>query len=49
MLVTGNFHGEGKDDTGKNVEVSECWTDVWMKTTHNGWQIVATQSSPLKK
>jgi len=49
VIVTGNFHGEGKDDRGKNVEVSERWTDVWMKTAHNGWQIVASQSSPLKK
>ena len=49
VIVTGNFHGEGKDDRGKKVEVSERWTDVWMKTTHNGWQIVASQSSPSKK
>jgi ketosteroid isomerase-like protein len=49
VIVTGNFYGEGKDDRGKKVEVSERWTDVWMKTTHNGWQIIASQSSPSKK
>lgn len=49
VIVTGSFHGEGKDDRGKKVEVSERWTDVWMKTTHNGWQIIASQSSPSKK
>ena len=49
VIVTGAFQGKGKDDHGKKVEVTERWTDVWMKTAHNGWQIVASQSSPVKK
>jgi ketosteroid isomerase-like protein len=49
VIVTGTFQGKGKDDSGKKVEVTERWTDVWMKTAHNGWQVVASQSSPLKK
>jgi ketosteroid isomerase-like protein len=49
VIVTGTFQGKGKDDGGKKVEVTERWTDVWMNTAHNGWQVVASQSSPLKK
>jgi len=49
VIVTGKFEGKGKDDRGKKVDVSEQWTDVWMKTNHMGWQVVASQSSPLKK
>lgn len=49
VIVTGAFQGKGKSDQGKKVEVSERWTDVWMKTPHNGWQVVASQNSPLKK
>jgi ketosteroid isomerase-like protein len=48
VIVTGKFEGKGKDDRGKKVDVSEQWTDVWMKTEHMGWQVVASQSSPLK-
>jgi len=33
---------------GKKVDVTEQWTDVWMKTQDMGWQVVASQSSPLK-
>jgi ketosteroid isomerase-like protein len=49
VIVTGAFQGKGKSDQGKKVEVSERWTDVWMKTPHNGWQVVASQNSPVKK
>jgi len=49
VIVTGAFQGKGKDDRGKKVEVTERWTDVWMNTAHNGWQVVASQSSPVKK
>jgi ketosteroid isomerase-like protein len=49
VIVTGDFQGKGKDDRGKKVEVIERWTDVWMNTAHNGWQVVASQSSPVKK
>ena len=49
VIVTGAFQGKGKNDQGKKVEVTERWTDVWMKTEHNGWQIVASQNSPVKK
>jgi len=49
VIVTGSFHGQGKDDRGKKVEVNERWTDVWMKDPHHGWQVVASQSSPIKK
>jgi ketosteroid isomerase-like protein len=48
VIVTGKFEGKGKDG-GKKVDVSEQWTEVWMKTEHMGWQVVASQSSPLKK
>jgi ketosteroid isomerase-like protein len=48
VIVTGTFQGKGKDDRGKKVDVNERWTDVWMKTTHNGWQVVASHSSPVK-
>ena len=49
VIVTGRFDGKGKDDGGKKLNVSEQWTDVWMKTKHMGWQVVASQSSPLNK
>jgi ketosteroid isomerase-like protein len=49
VIVTGTFQGKGKSTEGKKVEVTERWTDVWMKTPHNGWQVVASQNSPLKK
>ena len=48
VIVIGKFEGKGKDDRGKSANVSERWTDVWMKTEHMGWQLVASQSSPLK-
>ena len=49
VIVTGKFEGKGKDDRGKKVDVSQQWTDVWMNTKHMGWQVVASQSSPLKR
>jgi len=49
VIVTGKFEGNGKDDHGKKVDVSERWTDVWMQTEHMGWQVVASHSSPVKK
>jgi len=49
IIVTGRFDGKGKDSAGKKVNVSEQWTDVWMKTQHMGWQVVASQSSPVNK
>jgi ketosteroid isomerase-like protein len=48
-IVTGTFTGAGKDNQGKKVEVSERWTDVWMKNAHGQWQVVASHSSTLKK
>ena len=49
VIVTGIFDGKGKSSAGKKVTVSERWTDVWMKTEHGGWQIVASHSSPIEK
>jgi ketosteroid isomerase-like protein len=49
VIVTGDFNGKGKDMAGKKVEVSERWTDIWMKNAHGDWQIIASQSSPIKK
>jgi len=49
VIVTGRFDGKGKDDAGKKLNVSEQWTDVWMQTKHMGWQVVASQSSPVNK
>jgi ketosteroid isomerase-like protein len=49
VIVTGDFNGKGKSNMGKKVEVSERWTDIWMKNAHGDWQIVASHSSTLKK
>lgn len=49
VIVTGDFNGKGKSNMGKKVEVSERWTDIWMKNAHGDWQIVASHSSTIKK
>jgi ketosteroid isomerase-like protein len=46
--VTGTFKGTGKDNQGKKVEITERWTDTWMKNAHGKWQVVASHSSSLK-
>ena len=47
-IVTGTFKGTGKDNQGKKVEITERWTDTWMKNAHGKWQVVASHSSSLK-
>lgn len=46
-IATGGFIGKGTDPSGKPMDVHERWTDTWVKMP-NGWQCVATESTPIK-
>jgi ketosteroid isomerase-like protein len=47
-IATGSFKGKGTDPSGKAIEVTERWTDTWVKMPNGQWQCVATQGTPVK-
>ena len=47
-IATGGFKGKGTDPSGKALDVTERWTDTWVKMPNGQWQCVATQSTPAK-
>jgi ketosteroid isomerase-like protein len=47
-IATGGFKGKGTDPSGKALDVTERWTDTWVKMPNGQWQCVATQGTPVK-
>jgi ketosteroid isomerase-like protein len=47
-IATGEFKGKGTDSSGKAIDVTERWTDTWVKMPNGQWQCVATQATPVK-
>jgi ketosteroid isomerase-like protein len=42
-IATGEFKGNGTDETGKPFDYKARWTDTWVKTPGGRWQCVASQ------
>ena len=49
VVATGDFKGEGSDESGKSFEVHERWTHTWVKMPSGQWQCVANHTSPITK
>jgi ketosteroid isomerase-like protein len=47
-IATGGFKNKGTDAMGKPFDVSECWTDTWVKMPSGKWQCVASQATATK-
>jgi uncharacterized protein (TIGR02246 family) len=47
-IATGYWTGKGTDESGKQVDTRERWTDTWMKMVDGKWQCIASQSSTVK-
>jgi ketosteroid isomerase-like protein len=47
VVVTGNFHGEGTDASGKSFGINERWTHTWVKMPSGQWQCAAIHTSPI--
>jgi uncharacterized protein (TIGR02246 family) len=47
-IATGGFVGKGTDPSGKAIDVTERWTDTWVKMPSGQWQCVASQATPVK-
>jgi ketosteroid isomerase-like protein len=47
-IATGGFKAKGTDPAGKPLDVSERFTDTWMKMPGGKWQCVASHSSSAK-
>jgi ketosteroid isomerase-like protein len=47
-IATGGFKGKGTDASGKPLDVTERFTDTWVKMPHGQWQCVASHVSPVK-
>jgi ketosteroid isomerase-like protein len=47
-IATGGFKAKGTDASGKPLDVTERFTDTWMKMSGGKWQCVASHSSPVK-
>jgi ketosteroid isomerase-like protein len=47
-IATGGFTGKGTDPSGKAFDVTERWTDTWVKMPDGQWQCVASQATPVK-
>jgi ketosteroid isomerase-like protein len=47
-IATGGFIGKGTDASGKPIDVTERWTDTWVKMPNGQWQCVASQATPAK-
>ena len=47
-IATGGFKAKGTDASGKPFDVSERYTDTWVKMPNGKWQCVASHGSPIK-
>jgi uncharacterized protein (TIGR02246 family) len=47
-IATGGFKGKGTDALGKRLDVTERFTDTWVKMPDGQWQCVASHVSPVK-
>jgi ketosteroid isomerase-like protein len=47
-IATGGFKGKGTDASGKPVDLTERWTDTWVKMPSGEWQCVASQATLVK-
>jgi ketosteroid isomerase-like protein len=47
-IATGGFKAKGTDASGKPLDVTERFTDTWMKMPGGKWQCVASHSSFVK-
>jgi len=47
-IATGGFKGKGTDASGKPLDVTERFTDTWVKMPNGQWQCVASHVSPVK-
>jgi len=47
-IATGVMKAKGTDPSGKPLDVSERWTDTWVKMPNGKWQCVASHQSALK-
>ena len=48
-IATGNFKGQGTDESGKSFNTHSRWTDTFVKMPDGKWQCVASHSSNIKK
>ena len=47
-IATGVFKAKGTDPSGKPLDVTERWTDTWVKMPNGKWQCVASHQSQIK-
>lgn len=47
-IATGGFKGKATDGSGKTLNITERWTDTWVKMPSGQWQCVATQATPVR-
>jgi hypothetical protein len=47
-IATGGFKGKGTDPSGKAMDVTERFTDTWVKMPNGKWQCVASHVSSVK-
>ena len=47
-IATGGFKAKGTDASGKPLDVSERFTDTWVKMPNGQWQCVASHVSSVK-
>jgi ketosteroid isomerase-like protein len=47
-IATGFEKLQGTDPSGKPLDVTERWTDTWVKMPTGKWQCVASHQSPVK-
>jgi ketosteroid isomerase-like protein len=47
-IATGGFKAKGTDASGKPLDVTERFTDTWMKMPSGKWQCIASHSSTVK-
>jgi ketosteroid isomerase-like protein len=47
-IATGGFKAKGTDAAGKPLDVTERWTDTWVKMPGGKWQCVASHVSSAK-
>lgn len=48
-IATGGLKFKATDPSGKPLDVSERWTDTWVKMPSGKWQCVASHGSAVKK
>jgi uncharacterized protein (TIGR02246 family) len=47
-IATGTFKAKGTDSSGKPMDVTERFTDTWVKMPNGKWQCVASHGSLVK-